>query len=197
MAQVAARQWEADRVAKQMTEQVLRSEGFHAAVEACLGPIATKVVHAPFKSAVRACNKTKADYLKRARPEFQFVTDVFRATGVVDNFRELEAVVAALDATFGIVKLKDRLDEGTHDVLVVVKFEGWLGEVQLAFASVELMKSFSHAAYSLERIDLEAPSGFKSMLDALFTIPKMKSGLGRAGGYETRPESDIALALHF
>ena len=82
-------------------------------------------------------------------------------------------------------------------VLVVVRFEGFLCEIQLAFASVELMKSFSHAAYALERINLDSETGFKEMLDVLYTIPKMKNGINRAGGYEGRDGGDIKLALTF
>ena len=64
---------------------VLRSERLHDRVATALGGVATvrggvatRIDHALFKSAVRACSKTFADHMKRAKPAFQAVGDVIR-----------------------------------------------------------------------------------------------------------------------
>ena len=79
---------------------VLRSERFHDRVATVRGGVATRISHAMFKSAVRACSKTFAD-LHEARPASVpggRRRHTVRVMGVVANHRELKACVAALAA---------------------------------------------------------------------------------------------------
>ena len=57
---------------------VLRSERLHERVATALAGVATRINHALFKSAVRACCKTFADHMKRAKPASQAVGDIIR-----------------------------------------------------------------------------------------------------------------------
>ena len=57
------------------------------------------------------------------------------------------------------------LGQPTQDVLVVIEYAGGvLVEVQFTFKSVMLMKMFSHAAYSVTRIDTKSESACMNML---------------------------------
>ena len=178
-----------------LAKSVLLSEGFHARLAACLGPHATALIHANMKTVLRSRSKVEADYMKRAKPQFRWLFDILRLTVVVDNHREMERCMAKLATDFTISKLKIRLAGDTHDVLAVVEYEDLLCEVQFTFASVLLMKKFSHQAYNLTRVDLSSLTGFREMLDATFAIPKMANGFQRAGGYSTRSKDAIATKL--
>ena len=102
--------------------------------------------------------------------------------------------MAKLAAAFPVVQLKVRLAEETHDVLAVIEFEdGLLCEVQFSFAPVQLMKIFSHAAYSVARVDLAADGGFKEMVLLNYTVPYRLSF--SAGQYATRTKDEIQLKL--
>ena len=59
---------------------------------------------------------------------------------------------AALEA-FEVLSVKNRLEEATHDVVLVARFEGVLVELQLHFAVVLAMKALSHGAYNFVRMD--------------------------------------------
>ena len=71
-----------------------------------------------------------------------------------------EAYDAALEA-FEVVSVKDRLEEATHDVVLVARFEGVLVELQLHFAVVLAMKALSHGAYNFVRMETTTLSAMR------------------------------------
>ena len=89
--------------------------------------------------------------------------------------------------------MKNRLEDPTHDVLTCIQLPGIgvIAEVQFSFRSVLLVKSFAHAAYRIERVNLNARGGFREMLDCCFTLPR--TGAKSAGNYNTRKKSDICI----
>merc|ERR1711935_92678 len=125
----------------------------------------------------------------------KWIKDAVRALIVVDDHKAMEAAVAQAKAEFEVVEVKVRLDKQTHDVVCVVRHEGLLCELQFSFRSVLLMKSFSHAAYDLSCVKLDAVGGFREMLDMAFDIPRLD--VNSAGGYETRGPGDINLTVSF
>jgi hypothetical protein len=91
------------------------------------------VVHGAFKSPVRVDTKTMEEYsdVGHVRPQSRHVKDFLRLTLIVDGHERMGDAVAALHED--VVSLKSRLDQPTHDVIAVVRFQSVLAEVQLTF----------------------------------------------------------------
>jgi len=97
------------------------------------------------------------DYSGFATPYSQHLKDILRCTLVVDTAEEMHAAYEAWAAAPGqeIVVCKNRLEEPTHDVLMISRLEEsrMLCEIQLHFRSLVSLKAFAHAAYSVSRTD--------------------------------------------
>ena len=180
----------------QLASLVLVNNEFHAAMAAVLGPHG-EVLHGAFKSLDSFGAKIQRQYSKLTKPECIHVKDVLRVTCFVDDHRRLEAAHAALGKSFKYVVTKNRLGEATRDVLCVIQLRnGVLAEVQFSFRAVALMKSFSHAAYAITRLETDgSASAVEDILKALFTMPILVSNF--AGGYNARTPDEIQLRLAF
>ena len=179
----------------QLASLVLVNNEFHAAMAAVLGPHG-EVLHGAFKSVDSSKAKINRQYMKLSKPECTHVKDQLRVTCFVDDHRRLEAAHAALGKSFKYVVTKNRLGEATRDVLCVIQLRnGVLAEVQFSFRAVALMKSFSHAAYAITRLETGSATAVQDILKALFTMPIWVSNL--AGGYNARTPDEIQLRLAF
>ena len=174
---------------------VLANNAFHAAMDAVRGPHG-EVLHGAFKSLDSTNAKIERQYAGLARPQCVHVKDTLRVNCFVDDHRRLETGHAALGKKFKYVVTKNQLGEATRDVLCVVQLaNGWLVEVQFSLRAVALMKSFSHAAYAITRLETGSVTAVEDILKALFTIPMWVSTF--AGGYGARTPDEIQLRLAF
>ena len=124
------------------------------------GVVEEPVLLGPLKGGDRAGTKAAAYAAEGlARPCTQWVADFLRVTVKVDDHTELAAGFAALEASaFKSVVVKDRRDQPTADVLVVVAVPPAVGgaaglfcEVQFHFQAVLAVKSLLHFAYDVAR----------------------------------------------
>ena len=67
----------------------------------------------------------------------------------------LDLAYKALTAKYPAVSTKNRLGEPTHDVLCVIRYRGYLVEIQFHFRTVLALKSFSHAGFNILRMQTE------------------------------------------
>ncbi len=180
---------------------VMHTAAFHRDMKAIMEPHGD-VIHGKLKDPRRAKAKTTAEYCGKkngagalvVRPEMRCVKDFLRVTVVVDDHRAMERALRALQDQFAIVSMKNRLTAGTHDAMCFVRLpgDGLIAEVQFSFRSVLLVKSFSHVAYRLARVDLDARGGLREMLDVAFRIPR--NGAKSAGGYAARnPDETVSI----
>ena len=180
----------------QLASLVLVNNEFHAAVAAVLGPHG-EVLHGAFKSLDSMIAKIERQHSKLTMPECIHVKDQLRVTCLVDDHRRLEAAHAALGKSFKYVVTKNRLGEATRDVLCVIQLRnGVLVEVQFSFRAVALMKSFSHAAYAITRLETDgSTTAVQDILKALVTIPMWVENF--AGGHNARTPDELQLRLAF
>jgi hypothetical protein len=84
----------------------------------------------------------------------------------------MEAAFTALVSAFGPPKVvKDRRAMLTRDVLCVFEYEHVLCEIQLHFRSVYMLKSLSHKAFDLSRLNTD-DSVTSSGLRTVMKIPR-------------------------
>ena len=177
----------------QTAKLVLLNNHFHVDVGGLLAEFG-EVHHGAFKLRDAIGSKIEGEYIKMTKPECRFVKDQLRLTVYCDDHRALERADAVLGRKYKVVVRKNRLGAGTHDVLIVIVYEdGMLGEVQLTFRTVALMKAFSHSPYAMTRIKTDTRTAAKDILVALFTIPRW--GGNFAGGYSERSTDEIQLNL--
>ena len=135
---------------------VVASPKFHAAAAAAFAAVAgCDHRPAPMKTQAR-CEAKCSDpdeYGKLLPPESQHLKDILRCTVACDGLTALGAAYDAALEAFEVVSVKVRLEEATHDVVLVARFEGVLVELQLHFTVVLAMKALSHGAYNFVRMD--------------------------------------------
>ena len=135
---------------------VVASPKFHAAAAAAFAAVAG-CDHRPAAMKTKARCTAKCmdpdEYYKLAEPQSQHLKDILRCTVACDGLAALGAAYDAALEAFEVVSVKDRLEEATHDVVLVARFEGVLVELQLHFAVVLAMKALSHGAYNFVRMD--------------------------------------------
>ena len=165
---------------------------FDECITALLKKAGAVPMKAPFKSIDRIKAKIQSEYADGPAPGLHRVTDILRMTAAVQDHRSLKNAIDALKEKFSVVKLKPRLDGPTHDVLVVIEFDGVLVEVQIAYYNVNLMKVFSHASYDYSRINLEASDAMEAILTAAF-VGLPRNGPFYAGGYASMTPDQIQL----
>ena len=165
---------------------------FDKAVGAAIVNAGAVPLKAPFKSIDRVHAKVEAEYTAGPEPFLHRVTDLLRMGAVVKDHKSMQHAVEQVGRKFPYLKLKNRLAGPTHDVLVVFDFEGLLVEVQFSFMDINLMKSFSHAAYDYNRIDLAAYNAMEAILTAAF-VGLPRNGPFYIGGYESMKPEQIKL----
>ena len=115
-------------------------------------------------------------------------------TLILDEFDVLGPCLDLIRGAFTIRELKHRLAEPTHDLVLIVNLaDGLLGEIQLSFRAVDLMKRFSHSGYNLLRCDLaKGLAGFREFMMLAYTLPR-HTDANCLGGYRTRSKDEIQL----
>ena len=135
---------------------VVASPKFHAAAAAAFAAVAgCDHRPAPMKTHARCRAKLEDpdEYGELAEPRSQHLKDILRCTVACDGLAALKAAYDAALEAFEVVSVKVRLEEATHDVVLVARFEGVLVELQLHFTVVLAMKALSHGAYNFVRMD--------------------------------------------
>ena len=118
------------------------------------------------KSMARTEAKYDADYAAAAFPAVMHVKDILRCAVSCSGHEEMLRARAAIGARYEVVSCKDRREAATHDVVVVIRFQGFLAEIQLHFTATRDLKAFAHAAFDLTRID--CPDGTLLALETLY-----------------------------
>ena len=117
-------------------------------------PLLDPIRVACLKGLQRAAGKsyhTTGDYLGLPHPHAQHVKDYLRFEQRCDGHAELLAVAALVKATHEVVQTKDRRSGSTHDVVLLIRFQGVVAEIQLTFRAVNALKAFQHVAYGISR----------------------------------------------
>ena len=139
---------------------VVASAGFHADMdrvfEGCCRGGGCTVVHAPMKRFARAEDKAKdasdTGYGRRPNPWAHF-KDVLRVAARFTSVAGLVAGYAALAKAHTPVGVQSRLGDSTHDVLVIIRYQGLLVEVQLHLGFVLDLHTLSRAAEGIVAAD--------------------------------------------
>ena len=90
---------------------------------------------------------------------------------------------AAVICRYQLVGIKDRRAAETHDLLLLVLFEGIIVEVQLHFKGPAVLKRLSHAAYNITRVDTSNLNGIRALIQfprervSAFTRDEVKPAL--------------------
>ena len=106
------------------------------------------------KGLQRAAGKSSpvtGDYLGLPKPHAQHVKDYLRCEQRCDGHAELLAAAALVKAAHEVVQTKDRRSGSTHDVVLLIRFQGVVAEIQLTFRAVNALKAFQHVAYGISR----------------------------------------------
>ena len=133
---------------------VVASPKFHAAAAAAFAAVAgCDHRPAPMKTQARCRAKCRDpdEYGKLAKPQSQHLKDILRCTVACDGLAALGAAYDAALEAFEVVSVKDRLEEATHDVVLVARFEGVLVELQLHFKRLHAIKPLAHRVYDFSR----------------------------------------------
>ena len=111
--------------------------------------------------------------------------DILRCTLVLPDHAALVKAHAALVAKHKPVNTKDRRRDAPRDVLQTVWFEGLIVEVQFHFAAPLSLKTFSHAAYNISRVQTADLLGIGQLFE--FSMIHL----------EKRKPEDVKSKLHF
>lgn len=117
------------------------------------------VVHVPMKKYARSDSKCQdkneyGKYMQNGEP-WAHLKDVLRATVRCDTLEVLVQAAETLFAAHTAEIVKNRIDEPTHDIIAVIRFQGVLVEVQFHLGFVLDIKPLSHAAYNITRADVK------------------------------------------
>lgn len=151
------------------------NEPFHAEIEALLGMFG-EYVPCDMKGYGRARAKAEAttgDYVGTEGfipPYVQYLKDIIRASIIVDDHTMLDLAYKALTAKYPAVSTKNRLGEPTHDVLCVIRYQGYLVEIQFHFRTVLALKSFSHAGFNILRMQTETAYDLGTIYDYIWLV---------------------------
>ena len=87
-----------------------------------------------------------------------FIKDFLRSTLACKTVADLLAAYDAIMAGFAdVTEVKNRLLKQVHDVVLVVRFDGMLVEIQLHLAEVLDLKGLMHLPYEIIRIEDKDP----------------------------------------
>ena len=163
-----------------MAKMLLTSVDFHRDMQALLDPFG-QYVAAKMKGYARIkakCSKRGGgDYsavnLQKEgedsrEPTIRHVKDCLRASVLMGSHEDLAKAHAALIAAFKPVATKDRRGTHAHDVLQTVWYNGIICEVQLHYRGCVVLKTLSHAAYNITRVETE---NLNSVRDNLIIFP--------------------------
>lgn len=135
--------------------QVEHNISFHQEVDRIFAniPLVT-VVHANMKLWTRASEKATGAYEYLRMPNAPFhIKDGLRCSISCNDAIAMANAFNAFRSVHTPISVKIRLQEPTHDVLVLFRWYNLIVELQFHFSTILSLKTLSHTAYNISRID--------------------------------------------